>query len=122
MNKKAEFKKYRLMQTIKFSSRSGNKIGCSKCWKGVSYNHWRVMSDIVWKLVNYGYTVFTEVEFTNGKRADIVCIIDSGDGVIIEILDSETDEGYDEKLDSYPIEFNMVKVRTKDFDINKWEL
>jgi hypothetical protein len=112
----------KLLNTIKYHSLSGNKINFIKCWKGTSYPHWRVLSDIAWKLINQGYDIMTEVEFKTTGRADLVAINGCGDGYIIEILHTESDSKFNEKLSKYPPIFDIVKVKTKDFDINLWEL
>jgi len=117
---KKEFE-YRILQSIKYSSRSGSKIGFVKCWKGVSYEHFRVMSDIVWYLVNKGYKVFTEVEFNDSGRADILCI---GNGMawIIEVLKSETKDMFLNKLEYYPKDItDIVPIRVEEWNINNAE-
>jgi len=120
MNKKEKsFKKIRALQQIAYTDR--NKRNCARYWKGVSYEHWRVMSDIVWKLANQGYEVFTECT-VKGNRMDMVAISSSGDLFCIEILKSEPEARYEQKLNDYDINFQMVKVRTKNFKIEDWEL
>ena len=44
----------------------------------------------------------------NGSRADVV---DLSGGVIYEVLCSEKEESYDEKVKKYPEEFEVVKAR-----------
>lgn len=122
MKKKAQIKAYKLRQTLKHTSRSGNKRNSIKCWSGISYEHFRVMSDIVFKLVQQGYECYTESEFNTGGRGDIIAISPSGDGYIIEVLHSETDEYFKTKLNKYPKEFTIIKVRTHNFDINSFDL
>jgi len=123
MNKKLkEFRRIRALQSIPRSEKFGNKRNCVKFWKGTSYEHFRVMSDIVWKLANQGYECFTEVTMRNGKRADIIAVSLNGEVYAIEVLKSEPEARYEAKLDSYPIEYTLVRVECKDFDINKWEL
>lgn len=78
------------------------------------------MSDIVWKLSSQNYEVYTEVEFVHGGRADIFVVDKNGDGLIIEVLHTESEERYEEKLKLYP--FQVIKVYTKDFDINTWDM
>lgn len=120
MNKKQKIlNRQNTLNNIKRESLNATRIGCAKYWKGTTYKHWRVMSDIVWKLSNEGYEVITEVEFINGGRGDILCIDLNGDGFIIEVLHTESEERYNLKLDKYP--FPVFKVHTKDFDINKWD-
>lgn len=107
------------LNKIKRTSLSGTKVGCAKYWKGTDYCHFRVISDIVWKLSSMGQEVYTEVEFINGGRADILAIDKLGNAVIIEVLHTESEERFENKLSSYP--FPVVKVYTKDFDITKWK-
>jgi hypothetical protein len=111
-----------IMSTIKYHSLSGNKINFIKCWKGTSYPHWRVLSDIAWKLINQGYDIMTEVEFNTSGRADLVAINGCGDGFIIEVLHTEDEREFEDKVSKYPPIFDIVKVKTKDFDLNLWDL
>lgn len=109
------------MDLIDRNSLSGTRIYCAKYWRGVTLQHWRVMSDIVWKLASQGYEVYTEIVFADGSgRGDILAIDTNGNGYIIEVLHSEKDERFNLKLESYPLP--IIKVKTKEFDINKWDL
>jgi len=119
MNKKAQFRYYRLIQHINYLDR---KEGFVKIYPNNSYIHELVKFQVSYKLKKQGYVVFTECRFTDGGRADIVAFSKSGEGYIIEILNSESNERYNQKLNKYPIEFDMVSVQTKGFDINNWEL
>jgi len=123
MNKRTrQFRKMMALKNIPRKEVMGNKRNCSKFWKGVTYEHYRVMSDIVWKLASQDYECYTEVTLYNGSRADIVAISPQGDLNIIEVLHTESEKKYTEKLNKYPIEFNMVSVRTKDFNLEEWDL
>ena len=55
----------------------------------------------------------TEVIFENGGRADIF----TSEGIIYEILHTETEEKFNEKLTLYPKELEVRKIYTKD----KWD-
>ena len=118
--KDQEFKRRNLMATLTRNS-TLNRKGCSKCWKGVTYEHFMVMSAVVHKLVNNGWDVFTEAEFKCGGRADIVAI--SGEvGQIIEILHTESDARFESKRDVYPDGVIFRSVRTKDFNIDEFDI
>lgn len=92
-----------------------------KIWKGVSIEHSRVMHDICYKLLNdYNMFFYTEAVFLNKSRADIFCF-NSQMAVIIEILNSEKEENIEKKKEYYP-DVPIIKVKTKDFDIEKWKL
>jgi len=123
MNKKVELKKYRLLQKIKYSSRSGNKRGYVKIYPNNSYKHELVKFQIAYKLLSQGFEVYSEVEFNNGKRADLVAIDKkSGKGYIIEVLNSESNKRYELKLDSYPLEFEMIKVHVDKFNLDNFSI
>jgi len=119
--KNKEFKKYRLIQSLSHQSRSGNKKNLCKVWKGTSREHFITICEIVYKLVNQGYECYTECDI-KGNRVDIAAISPTGEGFIIEVLKTEQDASYEAKLDKYDLDWTMVKVNCKDFDINKWEL
>jgi len=122
MNKRQkDFFRYRIIQNIKFNSRTGNKKGYIKCWKGVSFDHFIVMSKICWKLINEGFEVYTEAEFEKGGRADVLAIKD-GLAVIIEIMNSETEVMLNKKRDYYPSECKIIPVKTKNFNINEFKI
>ncbi len=122
MNKKIEFRKYRLLQTIKYSSRSGNKEGYIKIYPNNSLDHERTKFLVAYKLKKQGFYVLSEVTFNNGKRTDLAVISPEGHGTLIEIIKSESKERYDEKLDSYPLEWDMLAISVDDFDIKTFEL
>ena len=121
MNKKDTIiAEQRLTGLIKKSSTYSTREGCVKCWRGVTYEHFMTMAAVCWKIANNGWKVYTEVEFNNGGRADIVAI--SGDiGFIIEILHTETEARFSSKKDFYPEQFNIIAVHTKGFNIDKFD-
>lgn len=122
MNKKQRLiEEIKLIDTIKRSSTYATREGCVKCWRGVTYEHFMTMAAVCWKIANSGYRVFTEVEFKTGGRADVVAI--SGDnGVIVEILHTETEAKFSAKKTLYPEDFFLMAVHTKDFDIDKFDI
>ena len=107
--------KNRLMRLVIHRSRYGDKQGCVKVYPNNSKEHEVVKLLVAHKLMNLGYDVYTETEFTNGKRADVIAI-QNGVGYAVEVLHTESEARYLAKLASYPEEFTLVKVRTKDFD------
>lgn len=120
MNKKQKIiNEMQLLDTIKHTSKFATREGCVKCWRRVSYPHFRTMSDICWKLANDGYRIWTEVEFKGGGRADIIAIKD-GYGFIVEVLHTESEAKFSAKLDSYPEDFTIIPIRTKGFDIKEF--
>ena len=122
MNKRHEFKKIRLLQTIQHTSRYSNKEGCIKIYANNSLIHEETKLRIAYKLKKQGFYILSEVTFLNGKRADLIAISPEGEGTIIEVLNSESEARYEEKLNSYPMEWEMIKVEIKEFNINNFEL
>ncbi len=121
MDKREEyFKRNRLLQKIKHLDRYGNKEGCVKVYPNNSLEHEQTKLAIAHKLKNLGFEIWTECRFDSG-RADIVAI-SKGQGYIIEILHSETEEQYELKKEKYPTEFTLRKVNTKDFKIEEFDL
>ena len=118
MNKKQLIiEEKKLLDQIKHSSRFATREGCIKCWRNVTFDHFITMASICWKLANSGFKIYTEAEFVNSGRADIIAI--SGKcGYIIEVLCTESEAMFSEKKNYYPEDFTIVPVRTKDFNID----
>lgn len=115
MNKKEIYlNRQKTLNQVKRTSLTGTQVGRAKCWAGTKKGHWMTICSIVWKLVNdYKFECFTETEFLDGSRADIFYIDKIGGGGVIEVLDSETNEMFNVKLDKYP--FEITKVNVKDY-------
>ena len=115
-----EFKRYRLLQQIKFQDR---KEGFVKIYPNNTHKHELVKFLVADKLKRQGYSIYSECRFNdNSGRADLIAIAPDSTGYAIEIVLSESEKRFNEKLDKYPLEFNLVKVDCESFDINKWEL
>ncbi len=100
------------LELIDRASQFGTRVNCVKCWKNTSFKHFMTISSIVWKLINiYNYEVITEAIFKNGAgRADIFYIDNNGLPGVIEVLNSETDEMFEIKLENYPVQITKVRV------------
>lgn len=124
MNKKAiQFKTYRLLQKIDFKDRTGNKEGYVKIYPNNTETHETIKFQIALKLKKDKFKVYTECSFVDGSgRADLIAIAPNGNGYIIEVLCSETEERYLEKEAKYPKEFDIIKVKAKDFNIDEFKL
>jgi hypothetical protein len=64
-----------------------------------------------YELIKEGYTILTEATFKSGGRADILIMEKF---MAIEILDSETEERFSKKLDTYPEELDIVPFYAED--------
>ena len=122
INKKEEIlTANKLKRMIKYRS-INNRRNSVKCWGGTTYKHYITICQIVFKFVQAGYEVFTEVEGKDEKwRADIVAINGSV-GQIVEVLHSESDERFQKKKKYYPKEFILRAVKTKDFDLDSFDI
>jgi len=116
MNKReqAQFE-HNMLQEIRASNRTSTHYNCIRINLGnkkatslMEDPHEWMKCQVVWELRRRGHKVMTEVIFLSGFRADIV---DLTAGVIYEILLSETDEQFKEKLKTYPTVFEVRKIR-----------
>ena len=97
------------LNEIRISNRSSSHIGCFRGSPGAESDEHLDMKYQVWKqLKKWGHDVMTEVIFENGKRADV---IDMTDGIIFEILHTETVQELQEKVKDYPEIFEVRHVR-----------
>jgi len=116
MNKREyQIKKKELMSKIK----KHNGINCVKYWKLTKREHFITIAEIVYFLCNNGYTCYTEVEFSKG-RADIFAISPEAEGIVIEVLHTETEHKFSAKLNKYP--FRIIKIETKNFVVGKLKI
>jgi len=92
---------------IRISNRSGPHIGCVRI-TGEGKAHFLKKAEICWKLHKDKITYVTEAIFNNGSRADVV---DFKNGIIYEIMDTESDQSIEKKKIDYPHGFNIVKIR-----------
>ncbi len=121
MSKKEILAEKKLKDLIKRSCIS-NRRNNVKYWGKTTKKHFMVMCEVCYKLAQHGYTFWTECEGKNEKwRADIVAINGSV-GQIIEILHTETDDTFNKKKNSYPKEFILRGVKTKNFNIEEFDI
>ena len=93
------------LQNIRVSNR---KLNCLRWHNNESRQHILKKLDICIELKNSKHTFITEAIFVNGSRCDI---IDLTTGEIYEILCSETEEDFEEKIKRYPKCFRVIKVK-----------
>jgi hypothetical protein len=106
-----------MLSEIRSSNRCGSHAGCLKIWKGCTYEHELGKFDVCFSLINKDWSVYTEAIFNSGHRADIVAIKE-GQGIIIEILDSEKEKvkklEENPKKCKYPQIFEFYEVNCED--------
>lgn len=119
MNKKQiEFKKNRLKQAINFKDR---KEGVVKVYSNNTYLHELTKFQITYKLKKLRYDVYSEGRIKGG-RADIIAISPEAKGYVIEVLNSEKEISFTNKLNKYDLEFEIIKVNCKNFKIDEFEI
>ena len=96
------------LNLIRFSNRAGNHINCFRFSLSESREHILKKLDICIELMKNNHKFITEAIFVNGGRADV---FDLTKGIVYEILNSENDEKFEEKVKKYPKEIEVVNVR-----------
>lgn len=121
MNRQEKDKKRReALNLIRMSNRSGSHLNCVRFFRNNTWEHEMVKAQVCLKLLKQGYDLFTECIFENG-RADIMAIAQDGSAYIIEVLNSETEERFLAKQETYP-DIPIIKIYCKNFEINDWDL
>lgn len=106
VEKRQTFRRY--LSLVRFSNRSGNHLNCIRFSTGESLHHvYRKVEVCCW-LREVGHDFLTEAIFLNGSRCDV---LDITEGVVYEILYSETEKQLAEKIKQYPKELQIIKVR-----------
>ena len=111
---------YNYLQNIYYQDRVGNKEGFVKIYPNNTYEHEIVKFEIALKLKKEGWHIYSECRFKNNKgRADLIAI-KNGIGYIIEVMKSERDLKH--KKFTYPPEFELMEVNTKNFKIKEFNI
>ncbi|MBU2633608.1 MAG: hypothetical protein KJ674_00015 [Nanoarchaeota archaeon] len=93
------------LQYIRISNR---KLNCLRWHNNETREHILKKLDICRWLKEIEHDFITEAIFNNGSRADI---IDLTDGVIYEVLVSEDESKFEEKVKKYPEKFRIIKIK-----------
>lgn len=100
------------------------KEGWLKIFSNNLIGHELVKFQIMWHIKKMGWQVWSESEFTAPYkgRADIFAC-NGPDYLIIEVLDSETEEECLKKCKTYPGYPNSIRmIKVEDFNINTFKL
>jgi len=105
-----KFRQRDFLDEMRFSNRSGSHTGCFRGAPGAETDEHLDMKYNIWKqLKKWGHEVMTEVIFTSGKRADV---IDLTEGIIYEVLHTETLQDLKKKVEGYPEIFEIRHVKS----------
>lgn len=98
-----------MSRLVRSSNKCGSHRNCIRLSPANSIEHERKKFEICWWLLKNKHQFITEAIFNDGFRADIF-ILDTG--VALEILHTETDKQFKRKLDKYPKEIKVHKIRS----------
>ena len=85
------------------SNRVGSQTNILRWHNGETKQHIMKMELKEWK-----HEFITEAIFKNGSRCDI---LDLTEGTIYEILHTETEQKYEQKIQKYPKELRIIKIK-----------
>lgn len=95
------------LNLVRFSNRCGGHVNCIRFSLGESWQHIAKKVEICCTLREMQHDFLTEALFLNGSRCDV---LDITEGVVYEILYSETEEQLAEKVKKYPLELAIITV------------
>lgn len=93
---------------LRISNRVGSHMNCIRLNSSCSDAHNAEIINRCIEALKLKIPFYTEAIFRNGSRADIFY---PATGEITEILHTETDERFSEKIKNYPEMFKITKVR-----------
>jgi len=96
------------LSLIRFSNRSGSHINNLRFSLAENKEHILKKLEVCLELMDKNHKFITEAIFDNGCRCDV---FDITEGIVYEILNSESDEEFEEKIKKYPQELEIVKIR-----------
>jgi len=102
------FKIRQNLNRVRMSNRIGGQTNTLRWSAGETKEHILKKLEICMELKEWKHEFLTEAIFKNGTRADI---LDLTEGTIYEILCSETEEKYEQKIKNYPQELKIIKIR-----------
>ena len=101
----------RNLQLIESCNRIGSLRNCLRWAANETKEHILKKLELCMELKFIDHEFLTEARFKTGGRCDV---LDLTDGTVYEILYTETDEQFEEnKLQKYPAEFRIVKIKCK---------
>jgi hypothetical protein len=110
MNYKNFTKIRNLKNLINYNSLSGSKSNMFQYCKNNGWIHEETKFKVFHELIKRNFEVFTEVEFKDKNRADIVAFDEKGRGFIFEIINSESLESINNKINKYNIDFELFFI------------
>lgn len=106
----SEYRRREYLQEIRHTNLCSQHINCIRVFKNNTVEHEMRKVEICMWLLKNDKEFLTEAIFNNNKRCDIVNITD---GIIYEVLCSETEKMLAEKIKEYPEIFEIRSVSAK---------
>jgi len=100
----------RILKYFDHGNRYGSHVNCIRLNPHNSYAHEFKKFELAWEALKDGRYFLTEAIFFD--RNGIADFVDLSNMVVVEILHSETEEEFMEKIKKYPRVFNIEKVIT----------
>ena len=105
---KLKEKSFGISERLQYIRVSNRKLNCLRWHNNESREHIIKKLDICRWLKEINHNFITEAIFDNNCRADV---IDLTDAVIYEVLVSEDENKFEEKVKKYPKGFEVIKVK-----------
>ena len=108
MNKAIQQRINEAILQMRISNRSGSHENCIRLSPQSKGKHNDKIIELCKEYLGTGVKFYTEAIFHNGSRADIFL---PALNECIEVLNTETDERFSQKIKKYPEAFKIVRVR-----------
>lgn len=96
------------LNLVRIGNRIGSQTNVLRWSNGETKEHIMKKLEVCMELKDWEHEFITEAIFKNGARCDI---LDLTEGTIYEILCSETEQRFEEKIQKYPKELKIIKIR-----------
>jgi hypothetical protein len=111
MDKRKSYTKINYLKNhIKYNSLSGSKENMFQFCKNNGTLHEDTKYEVFKFLIKKNNKVYSEVEFKDGNRADLISFDEKGNGYIFEIVNGESPKSIQSKLDRYDIDFELFFI------------
>ena len=117
MNYQEKFKEYLKVKALLFNH---YPEGCVKITEKESLLHAVVKTQLAYFFKSNGYDIYTEANFQDAGRCDLIAINRSGYFYIVEVVVSESKKSIENKREKYPAEF--IVVDAKNFKYEEFKL
>jgi hypothetical protein len=100
--------------------RANYPAGCIKL-SNETLSHFTVKCQLAHWFYKNGYQVYSEASLKGTNCRPDLFIRNDTSCYIVEVLQTETDKKFEEKLKKYPKDIPIIKVKVKDFDYDNFK-